>query len=156
MNITCSIFKLGKLNTLEHLHNLKARSDYCDSAVTSIANALQIMDHCDFWFATRGQYIKGKKQDCFVHNHIFCFKLRCASIVVLLCTATWWKSKDAVVHWVFFQFLAFRCWSLQNCNNLKRPFHYFTKSGPSPASFRLFSSFQKNITILQQINVKKC
>ena len=28
-------------------------------------------------------------------------------------------------------------------------------NGPSPTSFRLFSSFQTNITILQQINVKK-
>ena len=41
---------------------------------------------------------KRKKLDCFEHNHIFCFKLQCASIVVLLCTALWWKSKDAVVH----------------------------------------------------------
>ena len=39
-----------------------------------------------------------KKLDCFEHNHVFCFKLQCASIVVLLCTAIWWKSKDAVVH----------------------------------------------------------
>ena len=30
-----------------------------------------------------------KKLDCFEHNHIFCFK--CASIVVLLCTAIWWQ-----------------------------------------------------------------
>ena len=56
------------------------------------------MDHRVFQFATRGQCIKGKKLDCFEHNHIFCFKLQCASIVVLLCTAIWWKSKDAVVH----------------------------------------------------------
>ena len=56
------------------------------------------MDHRVFQFATRGQCINGKKLDCFEHNHIFCFKLQCASIVVLLCTAIWWKSKDAVVH----------------------------------------------------------
>ena len=54
------------------------------------------MDHRVFRFATRGQCIKGKKLDCFEHK--FCFKLQCASIVVLLCTAIWWKSKDAVVH----------------------------------------------------------
>ena len=56
------------------------------------------MDHWVFQFATRGQCIKEKKLDCFEHNHVFCFKLQCASIVVLLCTAIWWKSKDAVVH----------------------------------------------------------
>ena len=56
------------------------------------------MDHCVFRFATGGQCIKGKKLDCFEHNHVFCFKLQCASIVVLLCTAIWWKSKDVVVH----------------------------------------------------------
>ena len=28
--------------------------------------------------------IKGKKLDCFEHKHVFCFKLQCASIVVLL------------------------------------------------------------------------
>ena len=55
------------------------------------------MDHRVFQFATRGQCIKGKKLDCFEHK--FCFKLQCASIVVLLCTAIWWKSKDMVVHW---------------------------------------------------------
>ena len=54
------------------------------------------MDHRVFRFATRGQCIKGKKLDCFEHK--FCFKLQCASIVVLLCTAIWWKSNDAVVH----------------------------------------------------------
>ena len=43
---------------------------------------------------------KGKKLDCIEHNHVFCFKLQCASIVVLLCTAIWWKLKDAVVHWI--------------------------------------------------------
>ena len=42
---------------------------------------------------------KRKKLDCFEHNSIFCFKLQCASIVVLLGTAIWWKLKDAVVHW---------------------------------------------------------
>ena len=57
------------------------------------------MDHRVFRFATRGQCIKGKKLDCFEKNHVFCFKLQCASIVVLLCTAIWWKSKDMVVHW---------------------------------------------------------
>ena len=41
------------------------------------------MDHCIFQFATRGQCIKGKKLDCFEQKHIFCFKLQCASIVVL-------------------------------------------------------------------------
>ena len=56
------------------------------------------MEHRVFQFATRGQCIKEKKLDCFEHNHIFCFKLQCASIVVLLCSAIWWKSKDAVVH----------------------------------------------------------
>ena len=56
------------------------------------------MDHHVLQFATRGQCINGKKLDCFEHNHVFCFKLQCASIVVLLCTAIWWKSKDAVVH----------------------------------------------------------
>ena len=56
------------------------------------------MDHRVFRFATRGQCIKGKKLDCFEHNHIFCFKLQCAGIVVLLYTAIWWKSKDVVVH----------------------------------------------------------
>ena len=56
------------------------------------------MDHRIFRFATRGQCIKGKKLDYVEHNHVFCFKLQCASIVVLLCTAIWWKSKDAVVH----------------------------------------------------------
>ena len=49
------------------------------------------MDHRVFRFATRGQCIKGKKLDCFEHNHVFCFKLQCASIVVLLCTAIWWQ-----------------------------------------------------------------
>ena len=57
------------------------------------------MDHRVFRFATRGQCIKGKKLDCFEKNHVFCFKLQCASIVVLLCTAIWWKSKDMVVNW---------------------------------------------------------
>ena len=57
------------------------------------------MDHRIFRFATIGQCIKGKKLDCFEHNHVFCFKLQCASIVVLLCTAILWKLKDAVVHW---------------------------------------------------------
>ena len=52
-----------------------------------------------FQLTTRGQCIKGKKLDCFEHNSIFCFKLQCASIVVLLGTAIWWKLKDAVVHW---------------------------------------------------------
>ena len=61
------------------------------------------LTHRIFWFATRGQCIKGKKLDCFEHNHIFCFKLQCASIVVLLCTAIWWKLKDAVVHCVLWQ-----------------------------------------------------
>ena len=32
-----------------------------------------LMDHHVFRFATRGQCIKGKKLDCFEHNHIFCF-----------------------------------------------------------------------------------
>ena len=45
-----------------------------------------------------GSAKKEKKLDSFEHNHIFWFKLQCASIVVLLCTAIWWKSKDAVVH----------------------------------------------------------
>ena len=57
-----------------------------------------VMDHRVFQFATRGQCIKGKKLDCFEHNHVFWFKLQCASIVVLLGTAIWWKLKDAVVH----------------------------------------------------------
>ena len=43
---------------------------------------------------------KRKKLDCFEHNHVFCFKLQCASIVVFLCTAIWWKLKDTVVHLV--------------------------------------------------------
>ena len=43
---------------------------------------------------------KGKKLDCFEHNHVFCFKLQCASIVVLFCTAIWWKLKEAVVHYM--------------------------------------------------------
>ena len=30
------------------------------------------MDHRVFRFATRGQCIKGKKLDCFEHNHVFC------------------------------------------------------------------------------------
>ena len=51
----------------------------------------QKMDHHDFRFAIRGQCIKGKNLDCFEHNHVFCFKLHCASIVVLLCTAIWWQ-----------------------------------------------------------------
>ena len=34
--------------------------------------------------------------------------------------------------------------------------HIFLKNGPSVASFHLFSSFQTNITILQQIYVIKC
>ena len=55
------------------------------------------MDHRVFRIATRGHCIKEKKLDCFEHNHVFCFKLQCASIV-LLCTAIWWKLKDAVVH----------------------------------------------------------
>ena len=55
------------------------------------------MDHRVFRLATRGQCIKEKKPDCF--EHIFCFELQCASIVVLLCTAICWKSKDAVVHY---------------------------------------------------------
>ena len=59
---------------------------------------IKVMDYRVFQFATRGQCIKGKKLDCFEHNHIFCFKFQCASIVVLLCTAIWWKSKNAVVH----------------------------------------------------------
>ena len=50
-----------------------------------------LMDHRIFQFATRGQCIKGKKLDCFEHKHIFCFKLQCASIVYLLCTAIWWQ-----------------------------------------------------------------
>ena len=45
------------------------------------------MDHRVFRFATRGQGIKGK------YKHIFCFKLKCASIVYLLCTALWWQIK---------------------------------------------------------------
>ena len=45
-----------------------------------------------------GSALKENKLDCFEHKHIFCFKLQCASIVYLLCTALWWKSKDAVVH----------------------------------------------------------
>ena len=60
------------------------------------------MDHRIFQFATRGQSIKGKKLDCFHHNQVFCFKLQYASIVVLLCTAIWWKLKNAVVHWLIF------------------------------------------------------
>ena len=49
------------------------------------------MDHHVFRFATRGQCIKRKKLDCFEHNHVFYFKLQCASIVVLLWTAIWWQ-----------------------------------------------------------------
>ena len=45
--------------------------------------ALMTMDHCVFRFATRGQCLKGKKLDCFEHNHVFRFKLQCASIVIL-------------------------------------------------------------------------
>ena len=63
------------------------------------------MDHCVFRFATRGQCIKEKKLDGFEHNHVFCFKLQCASIVVLLCTAIWWKLKDTVVHWTTVTYL---------------------------------------------------
>ena len=62
-------------------------------------DAIKVMDYRVFQFATRGQCIKGKKLDCFEHNHIFCFKFQCASIVVLLCTAIWWKLKNAVVQW---------------------------------------------------------
>ena len=48
------------------------------------------MDHRVFRFATRGQCIKGKKARLFwTHTHIF--KLQCASIVYLLCTAIWWQ-----------------------------------------------------------------
>ena len=56
------------------------------------------MYHHVFRFATRGPCLNGKKLDGFEHNHIVCLKLQCDSIVVLLCTAIWWKSKDAVVH----------------------------------------------------------
>ena len=56
------------------------------------------MDHRVFQFPPDGSAYKEKKLDCFEQNHAFCFKLQCASIVVLLCTAIWWKSKDAVVH----------------------------------------------------------
>ena len=66
--------------------------------IGSMVDATYTMDHRVSRFATRGQCIKGKKLDCFQNNHVFCFKLECASIVVLLCTAIWWKSKDAVVH----------------------------------------------------------
>ena len=55
------------------------------------AHCSTLMDHCVFRFATRGQCTKGKKLDCFECNHVFCFKLQCASIVVLLCTAIWWS-----------------------------------------------------------------
>ena len=34
--------------------------------------------------------------------------------------------------------------------------HFYLKIGHSRSLFPLFSSFQTNITILQQINVKKC
>ena len=40
-----------------------------------------IMDHRVFRFATRGQCIKGKKLDCFEHNHVFCFKLHCCPLM---------------------------------------------------------------------------
>ena len=34
---------------------------------------------------------KENKLDCFEHKHICCFKLQCAIIVYLLCTALWWQ-----------------------------------------------------------------
>ena len=40
-----------------------------------------------------GSTKKENKLDCFEHEHIFCFKLQCASIVYLLCTALWWQIK---------------------------------------------------------------
>ena len=56
------------------------------------------MDHRIFWFATRGQCIKGKKARLFWTQPRILFQIaRC--IVVLLCTISGGKSKDAVVHW---------------------------------------------------------
>ena len=76
------------------------------------------MDHRVFWFATRGQCIKGKKLDCFEHK--FCFKLQCASIVVLLCTAIWWKLKDAVVHCLSYPSLGRQCFTRRTSSSSSR------------------------------------
>ena len=82
-----------------------SRQCKCISLLSPICTPNQLahfiipMEHHVFQFATRGQCIKGKKLDCFEHKHIFCFKLQCANIAVLLCTAIWWKSNYAVVHW---------------------------------------------------------
>ena len=80
---------------VQEVVNLNPSTGYWMDILTLI---VVTMDHRVFQFATRGQCIKGKKLDCFEHNYVFCFKLQCASIVVLLSTAIWWKSKDAVVH----------------------------------------------------------
>ena len=51
------------------------------------------MDHCTFDLPPEGSAKKENKLDCFEHKHIFCFKLQCAGIVYLLCTAIWWQIK---------------------------------------------------------------
>ena len=111
------------------------------------------MHHCIFRFATRGQCIKGKKLDCFEHK--FCFKLQCASIVVLLCTAIWWKSKHAVVHF----FSKKNYFSATSNIQVQVPTEHCVKffNGLSPTSFSYFRSYsikQSIKPILEQIYVK--
>ena len=58
-----------------------------------VTNAL----HLDQWTTAsfdlppEGSAKKENKLDCFELKHIFCFKLHCAGIVYLLCTALWWQ-----------------------------------------------------------------
>ena len=55
------------------------------------------MDHRVFQFATRGQCIKGKKLDCFEHNHIFCFNCNVLALLSFYALPsggnrkTWWS-----------------------------------------------------------------
>ena len=112
LNIASHLGIAGILSTMQKPMLIIAKIVYCwfplniyclittskSNVVTKRPRHVLAMDHGVFPFATRGQCIKGKKLDCFEHNHVFCFKLQCASIVVLLCTAIWWKLKYAVVH----------------------------------------------------------
>ena len=69
-------------------HNIFQCDEMCGYG--TVVNFLQWTTE-SFNLSPEGSAWKENKLDCFEHKHIFCFKLQCASIVYLLCTALWWQ-----------------------------------------------------------------
>ena len=100
--IRCVPFKMTNLQVKVHKVKLSGRHSSVVSSVLTILRP-NFKAHPSMLFQIivlklntassnlppQGSALKENKLDCFKHKHIFCFKLLCASIVYLLCTALW-------------------------------------------------------------------